>query len=133
MPALKSVKKIDDTRSQWEVYVPGGRTTVWEAEIINEIPDQLIAWQTIGTPHVVSAGSVRFVPVAGRDETQVHVRLQYEPPGGKGGAALAWLAGKEAGQLIRDGLRQFKARLETGEVPTTAGQPRGRGSILNYD
>jgi uncharacterized membrane protein len=132
IPELASVTRLDDTRSRWEVKGPGGRTATWEAEVFNDVPNETIAWRTVGLPDVVSAGSVRFTPVAGRPETQVHVRLQYDPPGGKAGASLAWLFGRAPGQLIRDFLRRFKASLESGEVPTTEGQPRGRQSMLNY-
>ena len=31
---------------------------------------------------------------------------------------------------VREALRQFKSRFETGEVPTTEGQPSGRRSLL---
>jgi uncharacterized membrane protein len=54
------------------------------------------------------------------------VRLQYNPPGGKMGAAIAWLFGEEPNLQIREDLRRFKALLETGEIPTVAGQPSGR-------
>ena len=132
IPSLTSVKVIDDKRSHWQARGPGGRTVQWNAEILNDIPNELIAWQTVGEVDVVSAGSVRFVPVKGRHETQMRVRLQYEPPGGKSAAAVAWLFGKEPGQLIRGGLRRFKALLEAGEVPTTTGQPHGRRSLFSY-
>jgi hypothetical protein len=35
--------------------------------------------------------------------------------------------------VIREDLRRFKQLMETGEVPTIKGQPRGRQSMLNYD
>jgi uncharacterized membrane protein len=63
----------------------------------------------------------------------VHVRLQYSPPAGKIGAAIAWMLGHEPAQTIQEDLRRFKQLLEAGESPTTQGQPRGRQSILNYD
>jgi uncharacterized membrane protein len=53
------------------------------------------------------------------------VHLQYSPPGGKMGAAIAKLFGADAETEIREDLRRFKQILETGEVPTTTGQPRG--------
>jgi uncharacterized membrane protein len=56
----------------------------------------------------------------------VRVRLQYDPPAGRLGAAVAWLLGNEPSQQIREDLRRFKQLLETGEVPTTKGQPRGQ-------
>ena len=39
---------------------PAGQTIEWDAEIINEIPAELIGWRTLDGADVVSAGSVRF-------------------------------------------------------------------------
>jgi uncharacterized membrane protein len=133
MSHLISVRQLDERRSHWVARGPGGRKVEWNAEIINEIPNELIAWQTVGKSDVVSAGSVRFRPAAGGRGTEVRVRLQYEPPAGKLGATLAWLLGHEPSQTIQEDLRKFKQLLEAGEVPTVEGQPRGRQSILNYD
>jgi uncharacterized membrane protein len=41
------------------------------------------------------------------------------------GAAVARLFGRDAETEIREDLRRFKQLIEAGEVPTTAGQPRG--------
>ena len=60
--------------------------------------------------------------------TRVRVHLQYSPPGGKLGAAVAWLFGEEPTIQIREDLRRFKQLIETGEIPTTEGQPSGRAS-----
>jgi uncharacterized membrane protein len=132
MSHLISVRRIDDRRSHWQAKAPGGRTVEWDAEIINEIPNELIGWRTLDGADVVSAGSVRFRQAPGRG-TEVHVRLQYSPPAGKLGAAVAWMLGQEPSQTIQEDLRRFKQILEAGEAPTTKGQPRGRQSILNYD
>jgi uncharacterized membrane protein len=42
------------------------------------------------------------------------------------GAAFAWAFGDDPSHVIREGLRRFKQLMETGEIPTTEGQPRGR-------
>ena len=60
--------------------------------------------------------------------TRVTVHLQYNPPGGKLGAAVAKLFGEEPNQTIREDLRRFKQLMETGEIPTTEGQPSGRAA-----
>ena len=133
MANVVSVAEIDDRRSRWIVKAPAGRTVQWDAEIINEIPGELIAWRTLAGADVVSAGSVRFIPLGAGRGTEVHVRLQYDPPAGKVGATVAWLLGHDPASAIREDLRRFKQIMETGEVPTTDGQPRGRQSILNYD
>jgi uncharacterized membrane protein len=133
MQHLVSVEQQDQRRSHWVAKGPGGRTVQWDAEIINEIPNELIGWRTLDRADVISAGSVRF-QTAGPDRgTEVRLRLQYEPPGGKIGAAVAWMLGENPNHTIQEDLRRFKSLLETGEVPTTTGQPRGKQSILNYD
>jgi uncharacterized membrane protein len=133
MDHLVSVSQIDERRSHWVAKAPGRRTVEWDAEIINEIPADLIGWRTLDGADVVSAGSVRFKQAAGNRGTEVRVHLQYDPPAGKVGATVAWLLGHEPSQTIREDLRRFKQLMETGETATTDGQPRGKQSILNYD
>ena len=76
---------------------------------------------------------MRFTPLAAARGTEVHVRMQYSPPAGKVGATVAWMLGHDPAAAIREDLRRFKQLMETGEVPTIEGQPRGRQSMLNYD
>ena len=122
MDHLVSVSCSRDQRfSHWVAKAPAGRTVEWDAEIINDIPDELIAWRTLGGADVVSAGSVRFKPAAGGRGTEVRVKLQYDPPAGKVGATVAWLLGDEPSQVIREDLRRFKQLMETGEMPTATG------------
>ena len=132
MRNLVSVRQLDARRSHWTAKAPAGRTVEWDAEIINEIPNELIGWRTLDGSDVVSAGSVRFKPATGGRGTEVRVHLQYDPPGGKIGSAVAWMFGQEPSQTIREDLRRFKELMEAGEVPTTAGQPRGRQRFTTY-
>jgi uncharacterized membrane protein len=125
MDHLVSVTQLDQCRSHWVAKAPAGRTVEWNAEIINEIPGELIGWRTLDGSEVVSAGSVRFKPAPGGRGTEVRVRLQYDPPGGKLGSTIAWMFGEEPSQTISEDLRRFKRLMETGEIPTTEGQPRG--------
>jgi uncharacterized membrane protein len=133
MSHLISVHEIDARRSHWVAKGPAGRKVEWDAEIITEIPNELIGWRTLEDADVVSAGSVRFRPAPGDRGTEVRVRLQYDPPAGKLGATIAWLLGDEPSQAIQEDLRHFKQLMEAGEIPTIEGQPRGRQSIFNYD
>src|SRR6478672_13941029 len=133
MNHLQSVQVLDHSRSHWVAKAPAGRTVEWDAEIINEIPGELIGWRTLDGADVVSAGSVWFKPATGGRGTEVRVRMQYDPPAGKVGAALAWLLGHDPAATIREDLRRFKQLMETGETAVTTGQPRGRQSIRNYD
>jgi uncharacterized membrane protein len=40
--------------------LPAGEPVEWDAEVISEIPGELIGWRTLEGADVVSAGSVRF-------------------------------------------------------------------------
>jgi uncharacterized membrane protein len=125
MPQLASVEIVGHRRSHWVAGGPAGWRTEWYADIINEIPNQLLAWRTVEGSDLVSAGSVHFEPGPVGRGTVVRVKLQYDPPGGKLGAAFAWAFGDGPAHVIREGLRRFKQLMETGEIPTTEGQPRG--------
>jgi uncharacterized membrane protein len=125
MNHLESVERLDDTRSHWVARGPAGMRVEWDAEIINEVPNQVIGWRSLAGADVVSAGSVNFDD-AGERGTRVSVHLQYEPPAGRLGALFAKLFGEEPSQQIREDLRRLKQIIEAGEVPTTSGQPSGR-------
>ena len=125
MTHLEKVERVTDTLSRWRAKGPGGASVEWNAEIINEVPNRVIGWRSIEGSDVVNAGSVNFEEVGPGRGTRVRVHLQYSPPGGKVGAAVAKLFGRDAATEIREDLRRFKQLLEAGEVPTTDGQPRG--------
>jgi uncharacterized membrane protein len=125
MPYLVQVSLIDDLRSHWVARGPAGQTVEWDAIIINAVPGELIGWESLPGADVASAGSVRFRPLA-RGGTQVDVRLQYAPPGGRLGASVAWLFGRSPATQVREALRQLKHVMETGETPTVDGQPSGQ-------
>jgi uncharacterized membrane protein len=74
---------------------------------------------------VDTAGSVHFRELPHDRGTEVRVVLKYDPPAGKAGAALARLFGSSPESQVREDLRRLKQFMETGEVATTAGQPRG--------
>lgn len=126
MSNLEWVKVSDGTHSHWVARVAGGRTVEWDAEITAERENELIGWRGSG-PVIDHAGSVRFEKAPAGRGTTVRVQVQYNPTGGKFAASLAKLLGSEPEQLIREDLTRFKQLMETGEIPTTEGQPSGRG------
>lgn len=128
MRHVESVECQGDNRTHWVAKGPMGTRVEWDAEVITEKENELIGWRSLEGSEVDTAGSVHFLPAPGDRGTEVKVVLKYDPPAGKTGAALAWLFGKSAAQEIRSDLQRFKALMETGAVPTTEGQPRGRCS-----
>jgi uncharacterized membrane protein len=126
MEHVESVRPVrGQERSHWVAQGPGGRRMEWDAEIINEIDDRLIAWRSLPGSDVANAGSVHFKDAEGGRGTEVRVELQYNPPGGTVGAFVAKLFGEEPSTQIRNDLKRLRTRLEAGVLPTTAGQPAG--------
>jgi uncharacterized membrane protein len=130
MQHLESVVVMSETRSHWIATGPAGTRVEWDAEIVAEEPGKLLAWSSDEGSDIDHAGIVRFEEAPGGRGTIVHVELQYSPPGGTAGALIAKLFGEEPEQQIADDLRRFKQLLETGEIPTTVGQPSGRRGII---
>jgi uncharacterized membrane protein len=116
MDHLESVDVLDDRRSHWKAKAPAGSNVEWDAEIVDERENELITWRSLQNADVANRGSVRFADAPGNRGTEVHVALEYEPPGGKLGAIVAKLFGEEPGQQVADDLRRFKQVMEVGEV-----------------
>ena len=125
MDHLNEVKVLDGNRSHWVAKAPAGRSVAWDAEIINEVQDEVIAWRSLGGADVDNAGSVRFIDAPANRGTVVKVTIDYIPPAGVVGKWVATLFGEEPKQQIREDLRRFKRLMETGEIATTEGQSQG--------
>ena len=85
MTHLNRVTTSAGGRSHWEAGGPAGLAVEWDAEIINEIENQVLAWRSLPGSDVVTAGSVKFDAAREGRSTQVSVHLQYAPAGWKGG------------------------------------------------
>lgn len=126
MRHLECVEEIGDRRSRWTARGPLGFNVVWEAEIINEKENELIAWRSVDDSEVDSAGSVHFRELPNGRGTEVRVILKYDAHAAQLAAPLARLLGASPCQQIHEDLQHFKQVMETGEVATIEGQPRGR-------
>jgi uncharacterized membrane protein len=126
MQHLESVAQREEGISHWVARGPAGTRVQWDARIINEVDGKVIGWQSLDGSMISTAGSVNFRETPHGTEVRVH--LQYNPPGGKLGAAVARMFGEEPNLQVTEDLRRFKRLLETGEIPTTDGQSSGRSS-----
>jgi len=116
MSNVDAVRVEGPTRSHWVVRGPAGKTLEWDAEIINEVPNEVIAWRSIGHPDVEHAGSVRFEAAGDGPGTIVRVSLQYDPPAGILGHTIASTWGGDAGKRIDEDLTNFKQAVESGRI-----------------
>ena len=122
---LESVRRTGEGRFHWVAKAPAGRTVEWDAEMVEDVPDDRIAWRSLEGSSVENAGTVLFRPAPGGRGTEVHVELRYTPPAGVLGAVVAKLFGEEPNQQLADDLRRFKQLVETGEIARSEGSPEG--------
>lgn len=118
MSGVEKIRQLDDAHLHWRVSV-GGAEREFTAEIVEQLPDERIAWRSTSGP--TNDGVVTFHHL---DERTTRVRLQFEwDPDGfveQVGAALQLDDAQVAGDL-----REFKRLLETNGFATGA----WRGSI----
>lgn len=107
---IRFIKRVDrfGAHSRWLVNIDG-RQFQWDAEVTQVAPNQSIAWKSLSGPK--HTGRISFAPL--RDQTVVHVTMNYVPPLGELGsmAPLDW----HLEDWIERALREFKAALETAE------------------
>lgn len=121
-PVLES-RKLADGRYHWTVDGPGGEYS-WTSRLTEAEPGRRIVWES-EEGDVDNWGGVSFQETP--RGTRVTVEIGYKIPGGRLTSALARLTGDEPHESLEGALRQLKAHLEAGEVPTIEGQPVGAG------
>jgi uncharacterized membrane protein len=114
---IERVECGSSSRSHWVAKGPVGTQVEWDAEIINEVENELIGWQSLPGSEVACAGSVHFQP-SGDGATEVTVVFRYDPPGGKLGNVVASLFGMDPAKTVPEDLQRFKRQVESGRVPT---------------
>lgn len=116
MRHLERVTMLDERRSHWVARAPAGASIEWEAETIEDVPNERISWRSLPGSQVHNAGTVEFREAPRGMGTEVRVRLEYKPPFGKLGAKVAKLFREEPGAQVYDDLRHFKQVMELGEI-----------------
>jgi CBS domain-containing protein/uncharacterized membrane protein len=111
MGGVEEVRQLDDTRLHWVADI-GGKRREWDAKIVDQVPDQRIAWQAVTGKK--NGGVVTFHPID-ENRTQVKVHLDYEPEGivERIGSAL----GIDSGRVKFD-LERFKQLIESRGTET---------------
>jgi uncharacterized membrane protein len=116
MDHLERVDIIDSEKSHWVAKGPVGMAVDWYAQIINDIENALIAWRSLEGSEIANAGSVTFHPDPSGNATDVKISLQYNPPAGELGAAVAKLLGQDPKKQIRKDLQGLKELMERGTL-----------------
>src|SRR5262249_43808265 len=113
MEGIKEVQQIDDTHLHWRASI-AGQDKEWDSEIVEQAPDERIAWRSTGG--AINHGSVNFEPVGG-ERTRVKLTVEYEPQGfvEKSGDALGLVSHK-----VENAVEKFKDLVEKRGIETGA-------------
>jgi uncharacterized membrane protein len=132
---LDYVESVDmhEDRLHWKAKGPARVGVEWDAEIVEDRPGQLLAWRSVEGAAFENAGAVSFTPAPAEWGTEVTLSVTFNPPAGVVGDAVTRLLGVEPGKIAEKALHQFKALMETGEIPTLAHQPAGRNDGRDKD
>lgn len=125
---VDSVTQIDDALTHWVVSI-GGVKREFDADISDQVPDEHIAWRSIG--EVMHRGRVVFTP-KGVDNTRIDLEIEWEPEGfvEQAGAAL-----QLDDMQVKSDLKRFKEFIEDRGRSTGAwrGEIHGAGDALGMD
>jgi uncharacterized membrane protein len=119
MNHVKEISVQDDV-STWKVAGPAGSTVEYQSHITRDIPNELIAWETLPDSQVRHSGFVRFDP-SHEGGTRVTVQMDYVPPAGALGHAVAQLFGVDPRQAMNEDLIRLKTLLEEGKTSSSEG------------
>lgn len=128
MSHVRSVEQVRDGIYRWSVDGPAGTSVSWEAEVTEDVPNELIAWRSTPDAAVAQAGTVHFVPDA-RGGTRIDIQMFYNPPAGAIGHLFARLLGSDPRHEMDDDLLRLKSLLEKGKA-TAHGRTVWREEIL---
>ncbi len=124
--AIKDERKfsLGDASCRWREASSGIRRSQWTA------PTSESPGTRSNAPLSLMRAACASIRHPARRGCIVRVLMHYRPPMGRAGVGLAKLLGRDPNTEAREDLRRFKALIETGEIPTTRGQPSGRRSWL---
>jgi uncharacterized membrane protein len=121
MEGIETVQQKGDSHTHWRANI-AGKEVEWDADITEQTPDQRVSWRSTTGAH--NAGTVSFQS-QGADQTNVTLRLEYEPEGffETVGSALGFVDSRVEGDLER-----FKTFIESRGQETGAWRGEIHGS-----
>ncbi|HYD58870.1 MAG TPA: SRPBCC family protein [Noviherbaspirillum sp.] len=123
MQEVETVHRLDDTHLHWSAKM-SYQPLEWDSEIVEQIPDQCIAWRNAGGP--MQSGKLEVQPMA-EDVVRVTMTVECDPdqvPAERFGNPLKMIA-----LQLEDDLARFKNFLEerdADEAVQAAGESMGK-------
>lgn len=125
MEYLDAVQITGEKTSRWKLKPTASKLLEWDAEITRDDPGELIEWRSLPGGDIENFGTVRFEPRLSGSGTNIRLSMEYAPPGVAARALPDHIMKMISEHDLREDLRRFKSVIESGETPTTKGQPRG--------
>lgn len=114
MSHVREIQDMGGGRLHWVVEGPAGVPVDFDTMMTQDIPNEVIAWETLPDSTVKHSGQVRFRELG--SGTQVNVRMRYTPPAGVIGHAVAAFFGSDPKSAMDTDLVRFKSLMEQGET-----------------
>ena len=130
MRHLELVQEIDNTRSHWEAKV-NMVTLKWDAEIVKDDQNSLLAWQSLPGSTIENAGKVEFRNALGDRGTELRIMITYRPPAGNIGTSVARLFNSMFEKMVKEDVTNFKQFIELKESIAMA-EPERTTNISNF-
>lgn len=123
MKHLVSVTETGQNRSHWEAKIPEGNpvSISWDAEIVKDEQDTLLAWKSLPGSTINNAGKVEFRDALGHQGTEVRVTIIYRLKAGNIGTGMAKLIGPVFKKIVHDDVMNFKQYFEMSQSGTVSG------------
>lgn len=118
MARVREVRKKDHLW-HWVVAGPAGLPVEWDAEMVQNVPNRLLAWKTVPGSVVEHAGTIHFDPNPD-GSTRVDIQMSYNPPAGVLGHLVASFFGADPKREMDEDLARLKTFIETGKPPHDA-------------
>lgn len=114
MTHIAKVEDLSNNKYRWEAEFNKQHFS-WNAQIIEDIPNEKISWTSVDSPDVENAGTVEFIdsPQGG---TELRVTISYKPAKSKMDRILAHAFNPIFKRKIMQDLCEFKQKVEAGEI-----------------
>ena len=126
-PFIEITQTGPDT-SRWTMEGPAMLSYGWDSRSTIDPATQTIRWASLPNSDIANEGEIHFTEAPGDRGTEAHLRIRFDPPGGKVGEVVANHLEIGPKLIAMGSLRKIKSLLETGEVPTLEKNPSARGS-----
>lgn len=118
MDNVESVQPLGNNRYHWIARIFGIKEE-WDAEVTDQQPNTRLSWRN--TTGAYNQGTVSFSPLS-NGNTEVRLRLEYAPPGGKTGMVLDKMTQTTHREVSED-LDNFKRLFTSGMADQATFEP----------